>query len=251
MKKYSFGFDTFDFTARIYAPKAVKMIDLEEIQKKKDEAKLAKKKSEIGINKTQTISSNPGTKEKHKKRFSKAGDQDTNEKRMIDVDPHTQIDMEMHKQEQVKEQQLEEIKQAEKGSSNGLVEVIKGPLSQKLAKAMHLANNPEADSNFEIHKREFYYIKDAIDKNHGYYFLRVGSNSNKYDLQLKIKMFVKGDLVETTEKNEKLYVYKYPEDKFPGDYKLTTFCQIKPMKGKKTCDFLVPTEYHDKTYVYI
>ena len=37
-------------------------------------------------------------------------------------------------------------------------------------------------------------------------------------------MFVKGDLVESTEKGEKLYVYKYPEDKFPGDYKLTTFC---------------------------
>ena len=84
-------------------------------------------------------------------------------------------------------------------------------------------------------------MKDAIDKKHGFYFLRVGSNSEKFDLQLKIKMFVKGDLVETTEKAEKLYVYKYPEDKFPGDYKLTTFCNIRPLKGKKTCDFLVPT----------
>jgi len=64
-------------------------------------------------------------------------------------------------------------------------------------------------------------------------------------------MFVKGDLVETTEKNEKLYVYKYPEDKFPGDYKLTTYCNIRPLKGKKTCEFLVPTNYHDRTYVYI
>ena len=64
-------------------------------------------------------------------------------------------------------------------------------------------------------------------------------------------MFVKGDIVETTEKSEKLYVYKYPEDKFPGDYKLTTFCSIRPLRGKKTCDFLVPTQYHDRTYVYI
>ena len=54
-------------------------------------------------------------------------------------------------------------------------------------------------------------------------------------------MFVKGDLVESTEKGEKLYVYKYPEDKFPGDYKLTTFYQIKPLEGKKSCDFLVST----------
>ena len=64
-------------------------------------------------------------------------------------------------------------------------------------------------------------------------------------------MFVKSDLVETTEKNEKLFVYKYPEDKMPGAYKLTTFCKIMPKKGKRTCDFLVPTLYHDRTYVYI
>lgn len=38
-----------------------------------------------------------------KKHFTKAGDQDTNEKRMIDVDPNTQIDMEMHKQDVSKE----------------------------------------------------------------------------------------------------------------------------------------------------
>jgi hypothetical protein len=170
---------------------------------------------------------------------------------MIDVDPHTQIDMEKHKQEANKEVQLEEIKQAEKGSSNGFVEVVKGPLVSKLNKAMHLASDPKADKFFETHKREFYYIKDAVDKKHGFYFLRVASNSDEFDLTLKIKMFVKGDLLETTEKNEKLYVYKYPEDKFPGDHKLTTYCNVRPLKGKKTCDFLVPTEYHDRTYVYI
>lgn len=104
-----------------------------------------------------------------------------------------------------------------------------------------MASDPRADNFFEIHKREFYYMKDAIDKKHGFYFLRVGSNSDQFDLTLKIKMFVKGDLVETSEKNEKLFVYKYPEDKFPGDYKLTTSCSIRPLRGKKTCDFLVPT----------
>lgn len=170
---------------------------------------------------------------------------------MIDIDPHTQIDMERHKQDLVKDVQLEEIKQAEKGSSNGRIEPIKGPLYGKLYKAIRLASDSRADQFFETHKREFYYMKDAIDKKHGFYFLRVGSNSEKFDLTLKIKMFVKGDLVETTEKSEKLYVYKYPEDKFPGDYKLTTFCNIRPLKGKKTCDFLVPTQYHDRTYVYI
>lgn len=146
---------------------------------------------------------------------------------------------------------MEEVKQAEKGSSNGRIETIKGPLFGKLNKAIRLASDPRADQFFETHKREFYYMKDALDKKHGFYFLRVGSNSEKFDLTLKIKMFVKGDLVETTEKSEKLYVYKYPEDKFPGDFKLTTFCNIRPLKGKKTCDFLVPTQYHDRTYVYI
>jgi len=69
-----------------------------------------------------------------------------------------------------------------------------------LNKAIKLASDPRFDKYFEIHKREFYYIKDAIDKKHGFYFLRIGSNSDKYDLILKIKVFVKGDLVETTEK---------------------------------------------------
>lgn len=159
--------------------------------------------------------------------------------------------MELHKLNIAKEVELEEQKQAEKGSSNGITEVVRGPLQGKLNKAVKLASDPRADQFFEIHRREFYYMKDAIDKKHGFYFLRVGSNNDMYDLTLKIKMFVKGDIVETTEKNEKLYVYKYPEDKFPGDYKLTTFCSIRPLRGKKTCDFLVPTQYHDRTYVYI
>lgn len=159
--------------------------------------------------------------------------------------------MELYKQNSAKEVELEEVKQAEKGSSNGVLETIKGPLQGKLNKAIKLASDPLLDRFFEYHKREFYYTKDAIDKRNGFYFLRVGPNSDKFDLTLKIKIFVKGDLLETTEKNEKLYVYKYPEDKFPGDYKITTFCSIRPLKGKKTCDFLVPTEYHDRTYVYI
>lgn len=170
---------------------------------------------------------------------------------MTDWDEASQIDMEGLKANVDTEIELEEMKQAEKGSSNGVIETIHGPLEAKLHKAISLASNPEADKFFEQHNREFYYMKDAIDKKHGFYFLRVGSNSDDYDLSLKIKMFVKGDLVESSEKGEKLYVYKYPEDKFPGDFKLTTFCNIRPLQGKRTCDFIVPTAYHDRTYVYI
>jgi hypothetical protein len=91
-------------------------------------------------------------------------------------------------------------------------------------------------------------MKDAIDKKHGFYFLRVGSNSEDTDLNLKIKMFLQGDQLETTEKDEKVFIYKYPKDKFPdGDYKLTTYCNIRPGQGKKSCDFLVPTTHHDRT----
>ena len=96
-------------------------------------------------------------------------------------------------------------------------------------KAIKLASDSRAESFFETHKREFYYMKDAIDKKHGFYFLRVGANSDAFDLSLKIKIFVKGELLETTERAEKLFVYKYPEDKFPGDFKLTTFCNIRPL----------------------
>lgn len=83
-------------------------------------------------------------------------------------------------------------------------------LATKLQKAIHLANDPKNDKFFEVHQRDFYYMKDAIDKKHGFYYLRVGTDSDKYDLSLKIKMFLKGDQLETTEQNEKLYVYKYP-----------------------------------------
>uniref|UniRef100_A0A7S3CSQ9 Uncharacterized protein n=1 Tax=Strombidium rassoulzadegani TaxID=1082188 RepID=A0A7S3CSQ9_9SPIT len=252
VKKYSFGFDVFDFSARIYSRRNIKLVDVEQQEIQRAKEKQDKKKDSVGGSRTITESSNPTSKETSPKRhFTKAGDQDTNEKFMIDVDPNTQIDMELHKGNLAKEVEQEEVKQAEKGSSNGIVEQIRGPLSNKLSKAVRLASDPANDQFFEIHRREFYYIKDAIDAKHGYYFLRVGSNSDRYDLSLKIKMFVKGDLVETTERNEKLYVYKYPEDKFPGDFKLTTFCKIMPLKGKRTCDFLVPTNYHDRTYVYI
>jgi hypothetical protein len=97
---------------------------------------------------------------------------------MMDLDPNTSIDMEQHKQNMAKDTELEEYKQAEKGSSNGVIEIIKGPLTGKLNKAIKLASDPRADQFFEIHKREFYYIKDAIDKKHGFYFLRIGSNSD-------------------------------------------------------------------------
>jgi len=65
-----------------------------------------------------------------------------------------------------------------------------------------------------------------MDKKHGFYYLRIGTDQDKYDLSLKVKIFVKGDHIETTEKNEKIYTYKYPQD--GGDYKLTTYCNIRP-----------------------
>ena len=68
-------------------------------------------------------------------------------------------------------------------------------LAQKLQKAIKLADDPKNDKFFEIQNMDGYYIKDALDKKHGFYFLRVGSNDEKYDLSLKVKMFVKGDHV--------------------------------------------------------
>lgn len=64
---------------------------------------------------------------------------------MIDIDPHTQIDMELHKQNIAKDVELEEVKQAEKGSSNGKIEIIRGPLFNKLNKAIKLASDSRAD----------------------------------------------------------------------------------------------------------
>lgn len=111
VRKYSFGFDVFDFTARIYAKQDIKLIDVEQEEIAKQQKTIEKKKKEVGGSRTITESSNPTSKSVAiKKRFAKAGDQDTNEKRMIDVDPHTQIDMEKFKQEANKEIQLEEIK---------------------------------------------------------------------------------------------------------------------------------------------
>ena len=73
-----------------------------------------------------------------------------------------------------------------------------------------MADNPNNDKFFEIHKRDFYYMKDAMDKKHGFYYLRIGTDSNDHDLSLKVKMFLKGNQLETTEDKEKLYVYKVP-----------------------------------------
>jgi hypothetical protein len=84
-------------------------------------------------------------------------------------------------------------------------------LAEKLSKAINLADNPNNDKFFEIHKRDFYYMKDAMDKKHGFYYLRIGSDSNDHDLSLKVKMFLQGNQLETTEDKEKLYVYKFPQ----------------------------------------
>lgn len=131
-------------------------------------------------------------------------------------------------------------------------------LAQKLKKAALLADDAKNDKYFEIHRREDYYMKDALDKKHGYYYLRIGSDNAKDDMTLKVKMFLRGEQLETSETTEKLFVYKFPPkpSDVPGsddsqDYRLTTYCKIKPSQGKKTCDFLVPTSYHDKTMVYL
>ena len=71
-------------------------------------------------------------------------------------------------------------------------------LEQKLQKAIKLADDPKNDKFFEIKKKEGFYIKDALDKKHGFYFLRVGTE-DKSDLSLKVKMFVQGDQVQSSE----------------------------------------------------
>jgi hypothetical protein len=124
-------------------------------------------------------------------------------------------------------------------------------IHSKLVKAMHLASNSEMDRFFEIKKHDDYFTKDAMDNKHGYYFLRVGAENEKYDLNLRVKMYVKGDQLESME-DARVFTYKYPDDKFSfGDYKLTTSCEIRPEQGKNTCDFLVPTTHHDRTQVFI
>jgi len=89
-----------------------------------------------------------------------------------------------------------------------------------------LANDAKNDMFFEIHKEKNYFTKDAMDKKHGFYYLRVGSNEDIQEpIDLKIKMFVKGNQLETSEENSKLSVFKYANDQdHNGDYKLTTYC---------------------------
>ena len=69
----------------------------------------------------------------------------------------------------------------------------------KLEKATKMADSPANDKFFDIQYQDGFYTKDAMDKKHGFYFLRVGSNDENHDLSLKVKMFLKGDHVETTE----------------------------------------------------
>ena len=44
IKKYSFGFDVYDFTVRVYAEKNIKLLDVEQLEIKKAKDKQAKKK---------------------------------------------------------------------------------------------------------------------------------------------------------------------------------------------------------------
>lgn len=133
-----------------------------------------------------------------------------------------------------------------------MTSVSKEVLQTKLKKAIALADNTENDKFFDIQNFGEYYMKDAIDKKHGFYFLRVGTDQEQFDLSLKIKMFLKGDHVESTEKDQKVYVYNYPQDKFNGgDFKMTTYCNLRPEQGKKHCDFLVPTTHHDRTQLFV
>jgi len=97
-----------------------------------------------------------------------------------------------------------------KKQTNSEVKLSKKVLAEKLQKAVSLADNAKNDKFFEIHKRDFYYMKDAMDKKHGFYYLRIGTDSNDHDLSLKVKMFLKGNQLETSEDKEKLYVYKFP-----------------------------------------
>ena len=82
-------------------------------------------------------------------------------------------------------------------------------LHQKLQKAINLAADPTNDKFFEIKKYPDYFTKDAMDNKHGFYYLQVGSESEKYDLSLKVKLFLKGDQLETSETDQKMYVYNY------------------------------------------
>lgn len=52
-------------------------------------------------------------------------------------------------------------------------------MQEKLHKAISLANEPKNEKFFEMHKEQNYYTKDAMDKKHGFYFLRVGANEDQ------------------------------------------------------------------------
>lgn len=126
-------------------------------------------------------------------------------------------------------------------------------LMLKLKKAGDLASDSDNDKLFEIHKKDEYYMKDALDKKHGYYFLRIGSDNSDQDLDLKVRMFLRGEQLETSETEEKLSIYKYPVNEVDpqNNFRLTTSCKIRPEKGKNYCDYLVPTHYHEKTQVQL
>jgi hypothetical protein len=47
-------------------------------------------------------------------------------------------------------------------------------------------------------------MKDALDKKHGYYFLRIGSHQAAADLDLKVQLYVAGNQLETSEVDEPL-----------------------------------------------
>lgn len=79
--------------------------------------------------------------------------------------------------------------------------VSKEVLQQKLKKAISLADEPANDKYFDIQRTEDYFTKDAMDNKHGFYYLRVGSDNDQYDLSLKVKMFLRGNQVETTEQD--------------------------------------------------
>ena len=75
-------------------------------------------------------------------------------------------------------------------------------LAEKLKKAAGLAEDPVNNRMFEIHQQTDYFMKDALDKKHGYYYLRVGSNQTADNIDLKVRMFLAGDQLETSETDE-------------------------------------------------
>ena len=57
VKKYSFGFDVYDFTARIYSEKNIIITDVEQQELKKNKKKQDQKKQETEGAKTVTVTS--------------------------------------------------------------------------------------------------------------------------------------------------------------------------------------------------